>query len=535
MAFNNELLILQQYKDLIDDNVIVTKTDVHGKITFTNDKFCEISGYSREELLGKPHSMVRHPDMDPEIFKDMWHTIKDERKTWTGQIKNRRKDGSAYYVDAIIKPIINERDEIAEFIALRYDVSELINAKRLLFDALKNIKNPLLVMLQIEGYDTIKSFYGKEITQMIEDKFALHILDYCPAGCIFPKVYQLDNGIFALLKDMGDTTTISETEELQLKKFQQNIKDAILTFGGYEYDLNTILSYGNRKEFLYEDVTLGLKKAQETKKEFIFADSFTLKEKETAKKNLHTINMVKKALSQDKIISYFQPLVNTKTGEIEKYESLVRLQKDDGTILSPFFFLDISKNGKYYHQITETVLNKSFEALRNTTKDISINLSTLDIEDVELRNNIITLITMNSDIASRIVFELLEDEEVNDFNVIKDFISLVKMFGVKIAIDDFGAGHSNFERLLDFQPDILKLDGSLIKDIHTNQYSRDIVETIKAFADKQGIKTVAEYVHCKEVLDIIKELNIDYLQGFYLGEPKEELTTEILNPQDFED
>ncbi len=534
MAFNNELLILQQYKTLLDDNVIVTKTDSKGIITFANDKFCKISGYSRDELVGNPHNMVRHPDMPAEVFKDMWDTIKNKKETWTGQIKNKRKDGSAYYVDAIIRPLIDEKGKISEFIALRYDVSELINAKRLLFDELKNIKNPLLVMLQIEGYDTIKSFYGKEITQMIEDKFALHILDYCPVGCVFPKVYQLDDGVFALLKNMLDETTISESEELQLKKFQQNIKDTILTFGGYEYDLNVILSYGNRKEFLYEDVTLGLKKAQATKKEFIFADSFTIIEKEKAKKNLNTINMVKKALSQDKIISYFQPLVNTKTGIIEKYESLVRLEKDDGKILSPFFFLDISKNGKYYHQITETVLSKSFEALKHTTKEISINLSTLDIEDVDLRNKIITLITMNSDIAPRIVFELLEDEEVNDFSVVKDFISLVKMFGVKIAIDDFGAGHSNFERLLDFQPDILKLDGSLIKDIHTNQYSRDIVETIKAFADKQGIKTVAEYVHCKEVLDVIKEIGIDYLQGFYLGEPKRELAETILNPQDFE-
>ena len=534
MAFNNELLILQQYKELIDENIIVSKTNSSGIITFVNEKFCEISGYTKEELIGKNHNIVRHEDVESETFKEMWHTIKIKRETWTGQIKNKRKDGSSYYVDAIVRPIINEYDEIVEFIALRYDISLLINGKRLLIDDLTNTKNPFLVMVQIEGYENLESFYGKEITHIIEEKFAEHLLDYCPVGCIFPKVYKLESGIFALLKDHDDNGNISESQIMQLHKFQQNIKDGVLAFDTYEYDLNVIMSFACKKENIYEDVLIGLRKAQNTKKDFIFAENFTKIEKELAQKNLQTINMIKKSLQTHKILSYFQPIVNAKTGEIEKYESLVRLEQDDGKILSPFFFLDVSKNGKYYHQITEVVINNSFEMLRKTDKEISINLATLDIEDTELRNKLISLVTANTDIASRIVFELLEDEEVNDFDVIKDFISLVKMFGVKIAIDDFGAGHSNFERLLSFQPDILKLDGSLIKDIHTNKYSRNVVETIKLFADKENIKTVAEFVHCKEVHDVIQEIGIDYMQGFYLGEPESALAPKVLNIEDYQ-
>ena len=529
MAFSNELVILQQYKELIDNNIIVSKADTKGLITFVNDRFCEISGYTKEELIGQPHSIVRHEDMDSAIFATMWDTIKNKKSTWTGQVKNKRKNGSSYYVDAIIRPIVNQYGEIIEYIALRYDVSEMINAKKLLADELKKITNPLLVMLQIEGYENLENFYGKEITGIIENKFASHLLDYCPVGCVFPKIYQLENGIFAMVKDLGEQTILEESNIMQLKKFQQNIKDGVLKFGGYEYDLNVILSYANRKEYIYEDVLLGLKKALQNKKDFMYADSFTIQEKEKAKQNLHTINMIKKAIEGNNIRSYFQPIINAKTGEIEKYESLVRLQREDGKILSPFFFLDVAKNGKYYHQITEAIVGNSLAMLRTTDKEISINLSTLDIEDLELRNKIITLITMNSDIAPRLVLELLEDEEVNDFNVIKDFISLIKLFGVKIAIDDFGAGHSNFERLLSFQPDILKLDGSLIKDIHTNKYSKDIVETIKTFTDKQNIKTVAEFVSSKEVYDVVMNLGIDYLQGYYLGEPQNYLALDPLH------
>ncbi|HFU74728.1 MAG TPA: EAL domain-containing protein [Arcobacter sp.] len=533
MIKQNNMFVTEQYLDLLDQNLIVSKTDPEGIITFANDKFVEISGYSQEELIGKPQSIVRHPDMSKEFFVNLWKTIKIKKKKWTVEIKNRNKQGSAYYVDAIIKPVFDKDGSILEFIALRYDVTQFIDQKKKLIDELAKTKRPILVMVQIEEYENLESFYGKEITHLIEDKFAMHLLEYCPIGCNFAKVFPLENGVFALIKDLSEEDTGIETLTIQLKKLQQNIKDGVLKFGTYEYDLNVILSYAIDSDNILEDVTVGLKRAKESKKDFLYADSFTLQEKEVAKHNLQTINMIKKAIEHHDIVSYFQPIVDAKTGEIVKYESLVRLIKQDGSVLSPFHFLDIAKNGRYYHQITEAVIENSFIKLRETNKGVTINLSTLDIEDAELRNRIINLLTVNVDIAHQITFELLEDEDVHDFNVIKDFISLVKMLGVTIAIDDFGSGHSNFERLLSFQPDILKIDGSLIKDIATNHFSRDIVETIKLFADKQKIKTVAEFVSTKETLEVVREIGIDYLQGYLLAEPDKELVQAINDPKLF--
>ncbi len=116
--------LLDEYKKTVDLSSIVSITDTKGKIKYVNHKFEDISGYTKEELIGKPHNVIRHPDMSKDIFRDLWETIKVAKKPWYGKIKNRRKDGSAYYVDTVINPILDENDEIIEFVAVRTDISE---------------------------------------------------------------------------------------------------------------------------------------------------------------------------------------------------------------------------------------------------------------------------------------------------------------------------------------------------------------------------------------------------------------------------
>jgi len=115
--------ILSQYKDIVDEAEIVSKSDPKGYITYVNDKFCTISGYSREELIGKQHNIVRHEEMPASVFKEMWETIL-EKKSWNGIVKNRAKDGSAYYVDSTIIPILDTNDNIVEFISIRKDITK---------------------------------------------------------------------------------------------------------------------------------------------------------------------------------------------------------------------------------------------------------------------------------------------------------------------------------------------------------------------------------------------------------------------------
>ncbi|CAM3906836.1 PAS domain S-box protein [Arcobacter cloacae] len=124
--------LLNQYKDTVDRSSIVSKTNAKGIITYANEAFCNISGYTKEELIGKPHNIVRHEEMDSLVFKEMWHTIKDLKIPWKGIVKNRKKDGSSYWVQTIINPILDKSGDVVEYIGIRTDITQIEKTKEYL-------------------------------------------------------------------------------------------------------------------------------------------------------------------------------------------------------------------------------------------------------------------------------------------------------------------------------------------------------------------------------------------------------------------
>jgi PAS domain S-box-containing protein len=130
--------LLKQYRDIVDRSSIVSKTDINGKITYVNDKFCEISGYTQEELIGKNHNIIRHRDMPKEAFRDIWQTILS-KKPWYGVVKNKKKDGSFYTVEATINPILNSENRIVEFIALRNDITDVVKLHQEIEDTQEDV------------------------------------------------------------------------------------------------------------------------------------------------------------------------------------------------------------------------------------------------------------------------------------------------------------------------------------------------------------------------------------------------------------
>jgi len=385
-------------------------------------------------------------------------------------------------------------------------------------DFKNSLDDLIIILIQIEDFYYINIHLNEKESEKVQKEFANKILSLIPEDCNFSKVYLLDKGEFVLTKKYEDCENDIESTINSIKKFQKHINDIKINIKPIDYDLSVIVSFAYGKD-AFKNAQIGLKKLYETKEEFIIANELLQKKQDIATKKIKTFQMVRRAIDSYNIVSYFQPIVNNKTQKIEKYESLVRLIDEDKNIIPPNLFLDTAKEGKYYAQITSMVLTNSFDALYQTDMNISINFSSLDIERSSTQAKFFELLRKHKEEAPRIILELLEDERIQNVNIMKDFIKKVKRFGVKIAIDDFGTGYSNFKRLLEYKPDILKIDGSLIENIEEDDFSKHMVETIVAFSKKQNIKTVAEYVKSEAIFKIVCDLGVDYSQGYYFGKP----------------
>lgn len=525
-------LLLEQYKMSVDESSIVSKTDPKGRIIYVNSEFCKVSGFSKEELLGKPHNIVRHPDMPKELFKEMWHTIKILKKPWTGEVKNKTKHGSYYWVRAYIAPLLDKNGNIVEYIGLRTEITELVKQREALqkiaySDSLTGLYSRLklsddiqtldddlsLAIINIDSFRELNDVYGHSFGDKIIIECARIIKMYI-SNENYCNLYRLQGDEFALLstKQNSDLFTHKIMAILyHIKSSQIVINDETVLIS-----CSAGVSYDN-KEFLLNHANMALKIAKlESKDLVVYSDDNSLNAKYN--NNIKYAAKLTQALKDNKVVAYFQAIVDNNTKEFNKYEALVRIVDVDGSVISPFFFLDVAKKSKKYFGVSRAVLIQAFEKFKNSNDEVSINLSILDITDAKMVGFIINLLKENN-MGHRVTFEIVESEYIDKFDQALAFITEVKKYGVKIAIDDFGIGYSNFEYMLKLKADYLKIDGSLIKNITKDENSYKVVSAIVDFTKKLGMKTVAEFVEDEEIFKVVKELGIDYSQGYYFDKP----------------
>lgn len=520
--------ILEEYRKAIDSSNIVSITDKEGVITYANDTFCKISGYSREELLGRRHNIIRHPEMEDAVFRGMWQTI-TRKKVWRGIVKNRARDGSAYIVDSVVSPIINEYGQIEEYIAIRHDVSALVQQediiRRQTTEALTGLKNRIklieelerspcfaLCLIDLDGFSDVNDVYGIEFGDEILKLVAKRLVHALPERHYKP--YHLGGDEFAI-------------------RLQERCDDAMQIF-------KRVLNEITREPFVHEEqliyltarmgialeeqgdslnrASIAIKHAKEKRQNFIVYDpSFDLEN--SYKSNLNWANRLFKALEEGRIVPYFQPILSLKSGKVEKYEALVRMIDEERREVSPYFFLDIAKKTKQYHHITRIMVAQGIQKALESGKEISINLSAQDLENPQTLEFIFSELE-RAGCGEKIIFEITESEGVNSYEQAKEFIREVKgRFGCKIAIDDFGSGYSNFAHILELEIDYLKIDGSIVKRILEDFRSKALLDSIVNLAHRLGIECVAEFVATKELLENLKESGVDAAQGFYVGKP----------------
>ncbi len=527
------LSFLNGYKLALDAGNIVSKSDLSGRITYVNDKFCEVSGFDREELIGNSHNIVRHPESDAKVFEQLWRTIQS-KQMWTGILKNRKKDGGYYWIDMGIVPIVDESDEIVEYIAVRHEITQLIeqqeklehilntdaltafgNRNRLMRD-ICDLPNPSLALINIDNFREINDFYGHDFGDELIIEVA-RLIDSQIRERHLKRFYRLDGDEYAILGS-----------NLSSERLMDKVNEVIGTISETTFNINgeamtvqvtASISFEPDRHNLFSSAELAMNSAKKNQQSLLVYDPSLLLNAE-CENNIKWTKKLQNAIRHDRIVPYYQPIVDNVTGEYAKYESLVRLIDEDGKVVSPFFFLEIAKRTKHYSTITQRMLEKSFEQFRESTKSFSVNLTIKDIMDNETQKFIFTLLERYG-ICERVVFEIVESEGIENFEQVITFIKNVKECGCRIAIDDFGTGYSNFEYLLKLKADFIKIDGSLIKALDKDNDARILVATIVNFSKQLGMKTIAEFVSDEKTYILVKEMGIDYSQGYYLGEPKE--------------
>ena len=395
-----------------------------------------------------------------------------------------------------------------------HDTLTGLENRKKLTEKLEQGKTSFLMIINIDSFQEINDLYGDQVGDIILKEFALFLRKMIPEK---GQIYRLHSDEFAYMcQDAIDLTDFKNfaaflSDHISKKSFTIDSK------GEVSLTATIGISYGSDALLTNADIALSIAK-KSRKNYLVYEDSMAMvKEYE---KNLDWTKKLKKAMDEDRIVPLFQPIVDAKTQQIVKYESLIRIIDNDGGYIAPIHFLELSKKNKLYHKLTKIMIEKTFKKFENLPYFVSINLSVEDILNKEIHTFIIDKLK-NSPVRNRVVFEIIESEGIENFTQVIDFINDVKQYGVKISIDDFGTGYSNFEYLMKLKVDYIKIDGSMIKNIDVDTNSQMITQTIVEFAKKMKIQTIAEFVCSKNVFDKIVDLEVDYAQGYYFGKPTE--------------
>lgn len=416
---------------------------------------------------------------------------------------------------------------------LTYEVNKLKNELEILYTTdkltgFKNFKglqqdlegdsNKSLLLLDICKMHEINEHYGYKAGDYILKQVAQEIVDaFNPLDAA---LYRTHGDQFAVLSH-GDAY-----EEFQacVHQFIDALDIKLFPVKENNSDLSVSISVcagyvKNANEELLMKASMALYEAKhENRPLVVHAFDGQLKNQ----KSIEIISDLYEAIKEQRIEVFFQPIIDNLTQKISKYETLVRSRESDGTIVMPYIFLEAAKKARLYPFLTRDVIMQAFDQFKDREEEVSINITWDDIANPLTRKFILNQIDQFPS-PHRVIFELAETQALHDSQIASDFLQTLKVKGCKIAIDDFGSGFSNFEYLVRIQADIIKIDGSLIRDIDRNEGKRAIVSSIVLFTKALGIQSVAEYVEREELYNIVNEMGIDYSQGFFFGRPQHDL------------
>ncbi|RZI42029.1 EAL domain-containing protein [Herbaspirillum sp. HC18] len=524
----------------------VVITDREGTIEYVNPWFTKITGYKPEEVIGMTPRVLKSGETHPETYRRLWETILSG-KEWTGELHNTKKNGELYWCLEVISPLKDENGKITHFVAVTEDISERKQTEQTIrhlafHDPLTGLPNRrlfsdrlhqaaavrhrkdhsfALMLLDLDRFKTVNDTLGHDIGDALLKAVAARLLGSIRQG---DTLARMGGDEFALI-----ALEISQPEDMArlAEKLLMVLKEPFHLLGHELYVTTSIgvTLYPNDAadaEALVKNADIALYRAKDLgRNNFQF---FTGDMNAAMMHRLQLESAMRWAIEREEFILNYQPQADVVTGRINSAEALIRWCHPELGMISPARFIPLAEETGMIVQIGEWVLRtacaqaKAWQTAGMPIR-VAVNLSARQFHQGDLAETITGILTEFDLPPNLLEVELTEGILMEDTAQTTAVLDKLHAMGVQISIDDFGTGYSSLSYLKRLPIQILKIDQSFVRDIHTDPDDRAIVTAVIALAHSMKLKVVAEGVETLEQLAFLREYRCDVMQGYLFSRP----------------
>jgi len=542
------LRIAQQAFEHTAEGILIT--DARFQVLEVNQGFVEISGYQRDEIIGRDPNLLRAVRREDEKHYDEIARIVYSKGQWAGEVWSRRKNGETFPLWLSVSVVKGDEDEVINYVAVFTDITQRKESEQQLHflanhDALtglpnrallqERIKNALsrakrssrhpqiaLLFIDIDRFKVINDTLGHNAGDLLLQEVARRLVSCLRSTDSIAR--QGGDEFVVLLEQFSDAQTLS----IVARKIMTALAKPF-SLSGQEVYISVSIGIsvsphdGNDLHTLMKNADAAMYRAKEQGKntfQFYAADI-----------NLHSFerlaleNSLRRAIERDELVLYYQPKVDLKTGRITSAEALLRWEHPDLGLILPLQFIALAEETGLIVPIGGWALgevcrqNMAWQNVGLAPISIAVNLSSRQFDDNKLYDTVTGALTSSGLDPNWLELEITESLVMRNADYTFDVLQRIRDIGVHISIDDFGTGYSSLSYLKRFPVDSLKVDRSFIRDVPQDVDDVAITQAIIAMAHSLGLKVIAEGVETEEQLDFLRELKCDQVQGYIFSEP----------------
>ncbi|WP_282936516.1 EAL domain-containing protein [Paenibacillus sp. RC67] len=522
-------------------------TDTSGVILTVNPAFTKTTGYTEKEAVGQNPRLLHSGKQDASFYVDMWASI-HETGSWQGEIWNRRKSGEIYLEWITIHTIRDKHNKITHYIGIFSDITERKQYEEKLtylahYDVLTGLPNRVLfrerLQRAIEQAQSTKQtvallFMDLDHFKMINDTFG-HIIGDLLLQHLAVRLRECIGPDDTVARLSGDEFTIiipyQHSLEPVLHKLERICRQLIEPFMCRDQELFVTVSIGISlypadgvdTETLIKNADIAMYHAKKQKNHY---QLFTSSMNNTFLRRIHLENGLRKALDREQFTIVYQPQLSLLTGQVYGLEALLRWEHPELGTISPIEFIPIAEESGLIIEIGEWVLRsvcllcKKWQSQGYSPVKMAVNLSARQFLQHNLVESVAQILEETELDPHFLILEITETVSIHQIDSIVSVLHQFKQLGVEVAIDDFGKGYSSLSYLKKYPVHILKIDKCFVDGIDAvDSPNRAIIKAIIELAHSLNLRVIAEGVETIDQLGLLKELQCNYIQGYWLSKP----------------